>query len=135
MRASITTDSPSSEASGGHAIRKPPTLWGFMRGHGRASAAVIALLLAAVLLTVVTAVASSGTNATALADSSTCSQWTAAPQALQRAYSRVYIQENSESGILTPPTVTSAIDAACTKAAYLGESDDISVVAAVKQEF
>ncbi len=89
-------------------------------------------VLAAVILTVAMTVFSSGASAGALTRSSTCTQWSSANHAQQSAYSRRYIGEHAESGFLSVSNVTSAIDRDCLTAAYLGESDDVSVAGAIK---
>jgi hypothetical protein len=112
-----------------------PTLRGFVRAHRLVCSAVVALVTVAIAFTVVTAVSSSPSSAGALSDASTCSQWASASSAQQTAYSRLYINEHSDAGFLSVPAVVSAIHADCVSAAYLGESDDVSVVAALKHAF
>lgn len=112
-----------------------PTLRGFVRGHKAISAAVIGLVLIAVAFTVAAAVLGSSARASALTDASTCSDWSSAGPALQTAYSRRYIAEHGGAGFLSVAALTSAIRTDCATAAYLGESDDLSVVAALKHAF
>jgi hypothetical protein len=112
-----------------------PSLRSFVLAHKGISAAVIALLVVAVGLTVAITVASSDARPAPLTDASTCSQWSSAGAALQAAYSRRYISEHADGGFLSVAAVTSAIHADCVTAAYLGESDDVSVVAALKHAF
>jgi hypothetical protein len=134
----MTTDSTAGDrAAPGQTVDEPPTLWGAMLGHKRAAAAVIALLLAAIAVTVATAVSSSSASASALTDATTCSAWTSASHAQQSAYSQLYLAEHlgSAGGARYVRAITSALDADCTQAAYLGESDDISLVAAIKREY
>jgi hypothetical protein len=122
-------------AARGAAVAGQPTLWRLMRGHRRASAAVIVVVLLAAALTVLTAVSRSG--AVALTDSTSCSGWTAASPVQQTAYARRYVDEHrgTPRGARDARAVTLAIDASCTHAAYLGESDDMSVVAAIRGEY
>ncbi len=92
-------------------------------------------LALAVIVTVAMAVFSSNASAGALMGSSTCTQWSSANHALQSAYSRRYIGAHAENGFLSVSTVTSAIDRDCVTAAYLGESDDVSVAGAIKHAY
>lgn len=100
-----------------------------------ASAATAAFVLVVVLVTAATVVASS--SAAALSDSSTCSEWAAAGQAQQSAYAHRYINEQRAQVIEAPSAVSveSALQSACNQAAYLGEADDLSVVAAIKHDY
>jgi hypothetical protein len=131
----MTSNSRSGDAVPGRSVYEMPTLWGVVRAHKRISAAVLAALVVIVGLAVAAAVASSHAKPTALTDASTCSQWSSAGRATQTAYSRRYIGEHADAGFLTVAGVTSAIHADCVTAAYLGESDDVSIVAAIKHAF
>jgi hypothetical protein len=101
--------------------------------HKAASAGGIAFLLVVIAVFAATALSSGG----ALSDSSSCSQWGAASPSQQAAYSRLYDREYvaapSQAGDVG--SIESAITQDCTKAAYLGESDDVSVIAAVKHQY
>lgn len=106
-----------------------------MTRHKRATAGAIALLIVLVAVTVVPALLSS--SAGALSDSTSCSGWGSASQAQQTAYSHLYLDEYRvlASGASDPASVKSAVSTACIQAAYLGEADDVSVVAAVKHQY
>ena len=112
-----------------------PTLRGAIRAHKRLFAAAMVVVIVAVGFTVLTTVFSSPSSAGPLSDASTCSQWSSATTAQQTAYSHLYINEHRDAGFLSVPAVTSAIHSDCVTAAYLGESDDVSVVAALNHAF
>ena len=78
-----------------------------------------------------------GSSGEALSDSSTCSEWSSASQAQQNAYSHLYVNEYGALLSIRPDAVRieSAIDRDCTHAAYLGESDDLSVYAAIRHQY
>ncbi len=129
----MTDRGTSGEATApGRPATEPTSLWRFMLGHRRASVAVVVIVLLAAGLTVATTL--SGSSTSALTDATTCSAWTAATHAQQAGYAHLYVDEHAGAPPATS-AVTAAIDAACTQAAYLGESDDMSVVAAIKHEF
>jgi hypothetical protein len=129
----VTDSGTSGEAAApGRPATEPTSLWRFMLGHRHASLAVVVIVLLAAGLTVATTL--TGSSASALTDATTCSAWTAATQAQRASYAHLYFDEHAAAPPATS-TVTAAIDVACTQAAYLGESDDMSVVAAVKHEF
>jgi hypothetical protein len=112
-----------------------PTLRGVILRYKAASAAVIVVLLVLVAFTAAAAVSSSSTAA--LSDSTSCSQWASASEARQSSYSQLYLSEHGglASGANDPTSIRSAISGACSQAAYLGESDDVSVLAAVRHDF
>lgn len=126
-----TEDRPGAAASSW----ERPTLRGVMRRHKGASAVAIVVVVLLVAFTVAAAVSSSSTAA--LSDSTSCTQWVAARPEQQNAYSQLYLKEHGalSSGASGPATVRSAITSACSQAAYLGESDDVSVLAAVRHDF
>jgi hypothetical protein len=106
-----------------------------MRRHKRASAGSIVFLLALITVTVVTAVASPSRQA--LSDSATCSEWAAATPAQKIGYSHLYINEHGAfaNTARNADAVETAINRACIRAAYLGEADDLSVLASLRHEF
>lgn len=112
-----------------------PTLRTIVRRHKAATAGAIAVVL--VLIGVMAEAALPSANAGALSDSSTCSAWTSASQSQQTAYAHLDITEHGSnvSGGLGAGSVESAINGACNHAAYLGEADDISIVAALNHAF
>jgi hypothetical protein len=93
----------------------------------------LALLLIVIAVFAVPAVSSGGS----LSDSSSCSQWGAATPTQQAAYARLYEREHEAglSGAVSATNIASAITQACTHAAYLGESDDVSVIAGINHQF
>ncbi len=127
--------SPGQAANSSSSAPEQFSLTAVILAHKRGSAAVIAILVVFCVLTIVTAV--SGSSAGPLADSATCSQWAAASTGQRAAYSRLYLNENPTLPDTTPEAgaVTSAINKACVEAAYLGEVDDVSVLAAIRHNF
>ncbi len=109
-----------------------PSLKTIILRHRRATAAAIVVVV--VLIGVMAAAALPSAKAGALADSSSCSQWTSATAAQQSAYAHLYITEHVSSA-LSAGNVESAINTDCNHAAYLGEADDISIVAALNHAF
>jgi hypothetical protein len=111
------------------------SLSALVAGHKRATAAIVVVVVAMIALTVVPALA--GTSSSALSDSATCSQWTTAPSKQQTAYGHLYLQEHrvAPDTDVDADAVTRAISKACVQAAYLGEADDVSLVAAFRHEF
>ena len=65
------------------------------------------------------------------------SAWSSATSAQQTAYAHLYITEHasSVSGGLGTANVASTINGDCNHAAYLGEADDVSIVAALNHAF
>ena len=111
-----------------------PSLRKLIAQHKRESIAVIVLVVLLVGFTAASALSSS--KASALSDASTCSAWAAAGQSQQVAYARRYVDEyGAVAGSRDTGTVESAINSACTHAAYLGEADDVSLVAAMNHAF
>ena len=112
-----------------------PTLRTIVRRHKAATAGAIAMVL--VLVGVMAAAALPSAKAGALSDSSTCTAWTSASHAQQTAYAHLYVTEHGTgvSGGLGATSVESAVNSACNHAAYLGEADDISIVAALNHAF
>jgi hypothetical protein len=88
-------------------------------------AAAIALMLAMILVAVL------GPKGGAVTDSTTCTQWGSANQALQAAYGRLYLKEHGPlpGGGNSPSKVIAAINNGCTQA----YGDDVSDTATVRQ--
>ena len=132
----MTTNSASGDApASGPTVRERLTLRTVMSRHKGASAGAIALLFVLVAVTVSPAFLSSSGGA--LGDSTSCSGWGSASQAQQTAYSHLYLNEYGAlpSGARDPNSIKSAVSNACIHAAYLGEADDVSVVAAIKHQY
>jgi hypothetical protein len=132
----MTTNSASGDApASSPTVRERLTLRTVMSRHKGASAGAIALLFVLVAVTVSPAFLSSSGGA--LGDSTSCSGWGSASQAQQTAYSHLYLNEYGAlpSGARDPNSIKSAVSNACIHAAYLGEADDVSVVAAIKHQY
>lgn len=112
-----------------------PTLRGVIVRYKGASAVVAVVVLLLVAFTAAAAVSSSS-NA-ALSDSTSCSQWASATGSQQNTYAQLYFAEHGglPNAANDPTGIRSAINSACAEAAYLGESDDVSVLAASRQNF
>jgi hypothetical protein len=102
--------------------------------HKAASAGAAAVLLI-VLSTLASVLLPGGGGA--LSDSASCSAWASASQSQQNAYSQIYLNEHGRlpSGAGDVTGVRSAIDNDCIKAAYLGESDDVTIIAAIEHAY
>ncbi len=111
------------------------SLSAIIAAHKRATAAIVAVVVAMIAVTVVPALA--GSNASAISDASTCSQWEASPSGQQTAYGHLYLREYriAANTAANASTVARAISKACVEAAYLGEADDLSVLAAFRHNF
>lgn len=96
---------------------------------------IAAIVVAMIVLTVLTSV--SGGKGGALTDSTSCTQWASSSASQQNAYAQLYLNEHGAlpNGQGTVATVRSDINDECVRAAYLGESDDVTVVAAVNRAF
>ncbi|MEO6859254.1 MAG: hypothetical protein ABI323_11835 [Solirubrobacteraceae bacterium] len=107
-----------------------------MSQHKGASVGGVALLLVLAAVTIAPAFLPSSAGG-ALNDSSSCSAWASARPAEQSAYSELYLKEHADlpDGAILPRSVMSAITNACSHAAYLGEADDMSVIAALRHEY
>lgn len=112
-----------------------PRVRTIVRRHKAATAGAIVVVL--VLIGAMVAAALPSAKAGALSDSSTCSAWSSATSAQQAAYAHLYITEHasSVSGGLGAPSVQATINGDCNHAAYLGEADDISIIAALNHAF
>jgi hypothetical protein len=130
------TDSPSGNTN---ARRADPgerwSLTSLIRRHKRIAAGSIAVVLALVAVTLVTTVTSPSRQP--LADSASCAQWAAATPGQKTAYSHVYIEEYGRfaNTAARAAAVEAAINQACTKASYLGEADDLSILAGIRHAF
>jgi hypothetical protein len=111
------------------------TLTALVRAHKRVAAGSIAVVLAVIAVTIVTTVSSPSRQP--LSDSASCTQWAAGTPAQKLAYSHLYINEYGRfaNTARDAATVETTIDKACTKASYLGEADDVSVLAGVRHAF
>lgn len=128
------TDSRGRKISGSDAGHR----WSVTRvalAHKWVAAGSIAIVLIFVAVTVVPTLSSPARQP--ITDSATCSQWASATPAQKLGYSHLYINEYGR----VPNTVQSAravetmISTACTQASYLGEADDISVLASIRHAF
>ncbi len=97
----------------------------------------MAIVVVLLLIAFTAAAAISSSSNAALSDSTSCSQWVSASQAQQNGYAQLYLKEHGapSSGARNADGVRSMITSTCTQAAYLGESDDVSVIAAIKHDF
>jgi hypothetical protein len=131
----MAANSEPDAAAPGSSASPPWSLMSLIRAHRRASAGAIVFVLLVVAVTIVTTV-SSPTRAP-LSDSASCSQWAAATPAQKIAYSHVYINEYGAFANTNrnADAVEAAIDKSCVRAAYLGEADDISVLASLRHAF
>jgi hypothetical protein len=111
------------------------TLTSLMLRHKRVAAASIVLVLAAIAATLATTVSSPSRQP--LSDSATCTQWAAATPGQKLAYAHVYINEYGRfaNTARNAASVEKTIDKRCTKASYLGEADDVSVLASLRNAF
>ena len=103
--------------------------------HKRGAAAIAVVVLALIAVTIVPSL--TGSSSAALSDSASCSQWAAATPGEQDAYARLYLNEYLAVPD-TPANVTTVrarINNACVRAAYLGEADEVTVVAAFRHQF
>jgi hypothetical protein len=100
-----------------------------------ASALSIATLVVMVGVTAAAAISSS--HPAPLNDASTCTQWSAAPQSVRATYSQKYLNEHGAIGfgVNDAGTVEARMSAACEHAAYLGESDDLALLAAIEHHY
>jgi hypothetical protein len=103
--------------------------------HRVASAGGLVLLL--VVAAVMAAPAFSSSSAGPLSDSASCSEWATTSQAQRSAYARLYLNEHISllGTVPTAPSIESAINTGCTRAGYLGEGDEVTVVGAIKHQY
>jgi hypothetical protein len=121
-------------ASGGNADHRW-TVTALVLAHKRVAAGSIVVLLALIVVTIVTTVSSPSRQP--LSASASCTQWAAGTPAQKIAYSHLYINEYGRvpNTARSAAAVETAINKACIKASYLGEADDISVLASLRRAF
>lgn len=112
------------------------TLTSLLRSHPRVTAASLLVVAAAVAVTILTTTVGNP-RPQALANSASCSQWAAATRSEQLAYSHLYIDEYGRFADTArrADEVRAQIGRACTHASYLGEADDITILAAERHSF
>ncbi|HLI61226.1 MAG TPA: hypothetical protein VKV21_16325 [Solirubrobacteraceae bacterium] len=130
-----STDTDRVGARGTPRVAEQWSLGALARRHPRAAGATLGLLAVLVAVTLITTLA--GPRRTALSDASSCSQWAAATPAQQTAYAHLYIDEYGRTAdtAARAAAMRSAINRACTHAAYLGEASDVSIVASLRRAF
>jgi hypothetical protein len=111
------------------------TLTALVLAHKRVAAGSIAAVIALIAVTIVTTVSSPSRQP--LSDSASCTQWAAGTPAQKIAYSHLYINEYGRfpNTARYAAGVETAINKACTTASYLGEADDMSVLAGLRHAF
>jgi hypothetical protein len=114
---------------------EPFSISALITEHKRVAAAIVGVFVLMIAVTVVPALA--GSSPGAISDSATCSQWAAAPSAQQTAYGHLYLKEYrpAPDTAANAAEVAETISKACVRAAYLGEGDDLSVLAAFRHDF
>lgn len=132
---SITNSDSGSSAAPAESVEGPWTLTSAARRHPRITAISLVVVLALLAVTLLTTV--SRPHRQPLSGSASCSQWAAAAPRQQLAYSHLYIDEYGRSADTSAEaaTVSAAITRGCTRASYLGEADDVSVLAALRHAF
>jgi hypothetical protein len=125
-----TNSAPGDGASSGSTAE--PGLWPLIIRHKQVAAAVLVVFVLGIAVTVIPGLV--GSNSGPLSDSTTCAEWAAASSSQKSAYVQLYLDEyGSFSGAgRTAAAVQSAISRGCVHATYLGEADDLTVVAAVR---
>ncbi len=113
------------------AAREPVGLIPLARRHKRGAALIIGIIVVFIAMTAVSIAMSNGNSP--LADSTPCTQWPAASPAQQLAYSRLYIRESGSKH--TVAQIRSILTGDCVQSAYLGESDDVTLIAALHQAY
>jgi hypothetical protein len=131
---SATDSDPANPAPDGDAAERW-TLTALIRRHTRLAAASLALVVVLVAVTLLTEVSSP--RRVALSDAASCAQWAAATPSQQIAYSHLYIDEHGRFADTAAHAagVRTEIERACTHASYLGEADDISIIAGLRHAF
>jgi hypothetical protein len=114
---------------------EPFSLSALIAEHKRVAAAIVGVFVLMIAVTVVPALA--GSSPSSISDSTNCSAWAAAPSAQQTAYGHLYLKEYrpAPDTAANAAEVAQTIGKACVQAAYLGEADDLSVLAAFRHEF
>lgn len=112
-----------------------PSLRDLIVRHRIIAGGLIAAVVLVVAATVVTVLQKP--SVATLADASTCSAWSAASRSQRADYARLYIREHPGSRISAygQSRLQVLIDADCTDSAYLGESADLSIIAAINHAF
>jgi hypothetical protein len=131
----MATNRETDAAASGLSAYRSWTLTSLLLRHKRASVGSIAFLLLLIAVTFVTTV--SNPSRQALSDSATCSEWAAATPAQKIAYSRLYINEYGAFPNTTrnADAIETSINKACIRASYLGEAEDVSVLAGLNHAF
>jgi hypothetical protein len=130
------TSPPSGDpAASGSSAEHRWTLTALVLAHKRVAAGSIAIVLALIAATIVTTVSSPSRQP--LSDSASCTQWAAGTPAQKIAYSHLSINEYGRfpNTARYAAGVETAINKACTTASYLGEADDISLLASLRHAF
>jgi hypothetical protein len=119
---------------GGSEHFQPPTLLGLAREHKRASAGVLATLLA---LLAIVLVSDLGSRVSRITDSTACSVWGSSKQRQRDAYAALYVREHGPlpSGATDPGTIEGAIDNGCTMAYGFDEADTVTVLQALRGQY
>src|SRR6202012_3284793 len=104
-------------------------LLSLLRRHPRVTAASLLAVVAAVAVTILTTVGNARPQP--LANAASCAQGAAATRSEQLAYSNLYIDEYGRFADTArrADEVRAQISRACTHASYLGEADDITILA------
>ena len=107
----------------------------FVLSHRAASAAGLVLLVAVVA--VMAAPAFSSSSAGPVSDSTSCLEWSSTSLAQRNAYARLYLTEHVSllGKVPAAASIKSVINTGCTHAAYLGEADEVTVIAAIKHQY
>jgi hypothetical protein len=131
----MATNRQKDAAASGSSADRSWTLTSLLLAHKRASLGTIAFLLMVIAVTFVTTVSSPSRQA--LSDSATCSEWAAATPAQKIFYSHVYIDEYGAYPNTTrnADAIETSINRACIRASYLGEAEDVSVLAGLRHAF
>lgn len=90
------------------------------------------------LAVTIVAAAASRSDVAPLTDSATCSNWTSTPVAQQFAFAQRYVDTHpapAAASVWDAASVRAALGNACTRAAYLGETDEVSLTAAMHHAF
>lgn len=95
------------------------------------------LVLLLVVIAAMAAPALSGSSAGPLSDSASCSEWTTTSQAQRSAYAHLYVNEHVSllGTVPSPRGIESAITTGCTRAGYLGQGDEMTVLGAIKHQY
>jgi hypothetical protein len=132
---SMATNKETDDAASGSSAYRSWTLTSLLLRHKRASLGSIAFLLLVIAVTFVTTLSSPSRQP--LSDSATCSEWAAATPAQKISYSHVYINEYGAYPNTTrnADVIETSINKACIHASYLGEAEDVSVLASLRHAF